>query len=114
MKQRNLAIDLSGPKALAESLIPRSNSAVADAVDSGYDSFSSAVTLGVTFLSERRPSGTWSRAMEVSMFSDETVRDGTKMTTFTYHRVLRRADSVKEWIRKKKTIRPLHWIHFLP
>jgi len=48
------------------------------------------------------------------MFSEETVRDRTKMTTFTYHRVPRRADSAKEWIRKERTIRPLHWIRFLP
>ena len=44
MKQRPPATDLSGPKASAESLTPRSNSlAVADAVDFQFDLPASAV-----------------------------------------------------------------------
>jgi len=45
-EHRDVATDLSGPKPCTESLTPRSNSAVADAVDLEFDSFSSAAALG--------------------------------------------------------------------
>jgi hypothetical protein len=47
IKHRPPATDLSGPKASAESLTPRSsNLAVADAVDLQFDLFSFATALG--------------------------------------------------------------------
>jgi len=57
MKQRDLAADLSGPKAPGESLTLRSNSAVADAVDLRFGFFLSGEALGSTFSSGRTTSG---------------------------------------------------------
>jgi len=46
----------------------------------------------------------------VSTSSKGTIRERTRMTAFTYHRVPHRASSVKEWIRRGKTIRSLDWM----
>jgi len=70
IKQRDLAIDLSGLKAPAESLTPRSNSAVADAVDLQFDSSSSAAAPGSRVSSGRTTSGPSGRA-EVPVSSEE-------------------------------------------
>jgi len=71
--QRDLAIDLSGPKALAESLTPRSNSAVADRVDLQFEYFSSAAALSSRVSSGRTP-GPWSGRAGVSTLSGGIVR----------------------------------------
>jgi hypothetical protein len=57
IKQRPPAMDLSGPKASAESLTPRrSNLAVTDAVDFQFDFFLFAAALGLAVSSGRRAS----------------------------------------------------------
>ena len=73
IKQRVAAMDLSGPKAFAESLTPQSNLAVGD-VD--FDSFSSAVALSLTLSLSRRTSGTWSGTVEVPALPEGTIRSG--------------------------------------
>jgi len=70
--QRDLAIDLSGPKALGESLTPQSNSTVADVVDLQVDSSSSAAAPGSRVPSGRTASGPQS---ELSTMSGGTIRD---------------------------------------
>jgi len=57
VKQRAVATDLSGPKAFAESLTPRSNLAVEDAVAFEFDFSLSAAALGSTLSWGRRISG---------------------------------------------------------
>jgi len=57
MKQRDLARDLSGPKAAAEFVTPWSSSAVADTVDLQLRFFSSAAGLGSRASSGQKTSG---------------------------------------------------------
>ena len=74
-KQRPLATDLSGPKASAESLTPRSsNLAVATAVDLQLDLSSLAAGPGLALSSGLTTSATWSGAVEGSESSEGTVR----------------------------------------
>jgi len=74
MKQRDLARDLSGPKAAAESVIPRSSSAVADTVDLRFGLFPSAAGLGSRISSGRTTSGPYS----MSALSERTIRSSHK------------------------------------
>ena len=75
IKQRPPATALSGPKASAESLTPRSsNLAVADAVDFQSDLFSFAAVLGSALSSGRMSSGTRSGIIVPSTLSEGTVR----------------------------------------
>jgi len=71
---RDPAIDLSGPKAPAKSLTPRSNSAAADAVDLQFDFFSPASALGSRVSSGRTTSDTESGGAEMTVLSEGTMR----------------------------------------
>ena len=72
-------MDLSGPKAFAESLTPQSKSAVGD-VDFGL--FSSAVALSLTLLSGLTPSGAQSDTVDVPTLPEGTIRSGNKNNHF--------------------------------
>jgi len=71
---RDPAIDLSGPKAPGESLTPRSNSAVADAVDLQFDFFSSASPLGSRVSSGRTTSDPESGGAGMTALSEGMMR----------------------------------------
>jgi len=70
MKQRDLERDLSGPKAAAESLAPRSSSVMAATVDSRFGFFSSVAGLGSGVSSGRTTSGPYS----MSALSEMMIR----------------------------------------
>jgi len=74
-EQRDLATDLSGPKALVESLTPRSSSAAADVVDLEFEFSSSAAALGLKVPSGRIASCPRSGRAEISKLSERTIRD---------------------------------------
>ena len=75
IKQRPPATDLSGPKASAVSLTPRSsNLAVATAVDLQLDLSSLAAGLGSALSSGPTTPGTWSGTAEGSALSEGTIR----------------------------------------
>jgi len=57
IEQRDLAMDLSGPKPPAKSLTPRNNSTVADGVDLEFDFLSSDAGLGSRVSPGRTTSG---------------------------------------------------------
>ena len=81
IKQRPPATDLSGPKALADSLTPRrSNLAVADAVDFQFDFFSSAVFSSL--LLGWGASWVGLGTAEVPVSAEETINDGTAGRVF--------------------------------
>jgi len=71
-------MDLSGPKPPVELLRSRSNSAVADAVDLGFDFFSSSVALGPRVSSGRTASGPQSGRAGVPTLSEGTIRGSNK------------------------------------
>ena len=74
IRQRDPAIDLSGPKALAESLTPRSNSTVVDVVELSFDFLPPTVPLGSRDSSGRTTSGPYSGRVGVSTLSEGTIR----------------------------------------
>jgi len=67
-------MDLSGPKPPVELLTLRSNSTVADAVDLGFDFFSSSAALGPWISSERTTSGPQSGRTGVPALSEGMIR----------------------------------------
>ena len=75
IKQRPPATDLSGPKASAVSLTPRSSSlAVATAVDLQLGLSSFAAGSGLALSSGRTTPGTWSGIAESSALSEGMIR----------------------------------------
>ena len=73
--QRVPASDLSGPKALVESLTSQSNLAVVDAADSWFGLL--VAVFGSTFSLEQRMPGALSWTVEVPAPSERMIRGGS-------------------------------------